>query len=88
MGRFNPLCVNERLSENRTLGELIDSAILVFERSDKSDPMNNALSYYTRLFSTISVEAVQKPDPFGTRLLERFASLESEMSLVCPVVRF
>uniref|UniRef100_F1KSR2 Ubiquitin carboxyl-terminal hydrolase 7 n=1 Tax=Ascaris suum TaxID=6253 RepID=F1KSR2_ASCSU len=81
VGRCNPLCVNERLSENRTLGELIDSAILVFERSDKSDPMNNALSYYTRLFSTISVEVVQKPDPFGTRLLERFASLESEMSL-------
>uniref|UniRef100_F1KR00 Ubiquitin carboxyl-terminal hydrolase 7 n=1 Tax=Ascaris suum TaxID=6253 RepID=F1KR00_ASCSU len=78
--RMRPLCMDDVLSQDHALVEVIDGAILVFERADKSSPENNAHMYYTHKYNTMLVEAVQNPDGFGTPLTERFAPVQGEIS--------
>ncbi|VDM43307.1 unnamed protein product, partial [Toxocara canis] len=78
--RMRPLCIDDVLSQDHALVEMIDGAILVFERADKSSPENNAHMYYTHKYNTMLVEAVQNPDGFGTPLTERFAPVQGEIS--------
>lgn len=79
---MRPLCMDDVLSQDHALVEVIDGAILVFERADKSSPENNAHMYYTHKYNTMLVEAVQNPDGFGTPLTERFAPVQGEISQV------
>ncbi|VDK42338.1 unnamed protein product [Anisakis simplex] len=78
--KMRPLAIDDVLSQDHALVEVVDGAILVFERADKSTLENNAHLYHMQKYNTMLVEAVQNPDGFGTPLTERFSPVLGEIS--------
>ncbi|VDK39993.1 unnamed protein product, partial [Gongylonema pulchrum] len=78
--RMRPLCVDDIISQDHTVVDLVDGALLVFERADKSTTENNAHLYYTTKYNTMLVEALQNPEGFGTPLIEQFDPVMGEIS--------
>lgn len=80
--KTRPLSAEEVVSQDHALVEIVDGAILVFERADKRTDENNAQVYYTTKFNAMLAEAVQNPDGFGTPLVEKFEPVLGEISQV------
>ncbi|MCP9265880.1 hypothetical protein DINM_021284 [Dirofilaria immitis] len=70
--RMRPLCIDDMISQDHALVDLVDGALLVFERTDKSTTENNAHLYYTTKYNAMQIEALQNPEGFGTPLNEQF----------------
>lgn len=79
---MRPLCIDDMISQDHALVDLVDGALLVFERTDKSTTENNAHLYYTTKYNTMQVEALQNPEGFGTPLSEQFDPILGEISQV------
>ncbi|VDM97127.1 unnamed protein product [Thelazia callipaeda] len=78
--RMRPLCIDDMISQDHALVDLVDGALLVFERIDKSTTENNAHVYYTTKYNSMLVEALQNPEGFGTPLSEQFDPILGEIS--------
>ncbi|EJW72446.1 hypothetical protein WUBG_16646 [Wuchereria bancrofti] len=78
--RMRPLCIDDMISQDHALVDLVDGTLLVFERTDKSTTENNAHLYYTTKYNAMQVEALQNPEGFGTPLNEQFEPILGEIS--------
>ncbi|KAL3982395.1 Ubiquitin-specific protease C-terminal family protein [Acanthocheilonema viteae] len=78
--RMRPLCIDDMISQDHALVDLVDGALLVFERTDKSTTENNAHLYYTTKYNAMQIEALQNPEGFGTPLNEQFDPILGEIS--------
>ncbi|EJD75026.1 ubiquitin carboxyl-terminal hydrolase [Loa loa] len=78
--RMRPLCIDDMISQDHALVDLVDGALLVFERTDKSTTENNAHLYYTTKYNAMQIEALQNPEGFGTPLSEQFDPILGEIS--------
>ncbi|VDM43268.1 unnamed protein product [Toxocara canis] len=75
------VCSEAVLSDEGTLVELADSAILIFEKAHKSNRENNARAYFIRKYNTLLAEAVQNPDAFDNPPSDHFIPVKGEISL-------
>uniref|UniRef100_A0A8R1TU98 Ubiquitin carboxyl-terminal hydrolase 7 n=1 Tax=Onchocerca volvulus TaxID=6282 RepID=A0A8R1TU98_ONCVO len=78
--RMRPLCIDDMISQDHALVDLVDGALLVFERTDKSTTENNAHLFYTTKYNAMQIEALQNPEGFGTPLNEQFDPILGEIS--------
>lgn len=82
---MRPLCIDDMISQDHAVVDLVDGTLLVFERTDKSTTENNAHLYYTTKYNAMQVEALQNPESFGTPLNEQFDQILGEISQVADL---